>query len=417
MNARERRLATWRNQFPTLESLENRARRRIPYFTFDYLEGGTGNEMSRHRNYAALRAVEIVPRYCTDISTIDLSTELFGRRYAAPLVIAPVGMDGGIWPGATRHLAQTAQELGLAHMMSTMAAAPIEEVARQAPDAFWFQLYSAPADDHRVTFDLMRRADAAGARVLAVTLDIPLPARRVRDMRNGAAVPFRITPKVLLGMLMRPRWLAALAREGVPRYANLAAYCREGATRREIEGFLRNCRAGSGITWDLIARIRDRWPRAMVLKGILHPADAEKARSLGLDGVIISNHGGRQFDPSPATIDLVPAIRAAVGRDMTVLMDSGIMSGTDILKTLAVGADAVLAGRGFMLGLAALGPDGPRHVATALMDELRIALGQTGARTIAGAASLAVRHRGCWKPEDFRAPAQAGSAVAMQPSL
>jgi L-lactate dehydrogenase (cytochrome) len=397
-------------RYPTLPELERRARRRIPYFAYDFLQGGTGEELSLGRNMAALEAVEIVPRYGVDVSGTSTAARLFGRPYRAPVVISPIGMDGAIWPGATRLLAEAARDNGIAYMTGTMATAPLERVSQIAPDSFWFQLYSFPAQDHRVTFDLVRRAEAAGALVLAVTVDIPTPGRRVRDMRNGLTSPIRITPRMAAGTLMRPTWLAAVLREGMPHSPNLAPYCRPGAGGSEIDQFVKTGRAGSALTWEILARIRDKWPRAMVLKGVMHPADAEKALEIGLDGVVVTNHGGRQFEPSPAPIDVLPAIRSAIGRRMAVLMDGGIMSGTDVFKALACGADAVLAGRAFMLGLAALGPDGAQHVAQTLMNELRIALAQSGAVDVAGAGSLARRHRGAWRAEDF------GESVGSDPS-
>jgi (S)-mandelate dehydrogenase len=400
----DRRLAEWRTRYPTLSALEPLAHRRIPYFAFDFLQDGTGEQLSRPRNIAALRDIEIVPRYCVDVSGVKIAVRLFGRTYQAPVVISPVGMDGAIWPGATRFLAETARDAGVPYMTGTMATAPLEEVSQTAPDGFWFQLYSMPAQDHRVTYDLVRRAEAAGALVLAVTVDVPSPGRRVRDMRNGFTIPRRITPRMMAGALTRPAWLAALARSGMPHFANMAPYCRPGARKSEYDLFVKGARSGSGVTWDTLARIRERWPRALVVKGILHPADAEKALGVGADGVVVSNHGGRQFDAAPASIDVLPAVRAAVGERMCVLMDGGILSGLDVLKALACGADAVLVGRAFMLGLAALGPDGARHVAQTLMEELKIALAQTGACDPAGAAKLVLRHRSAWRPEDFAWP-------------
>jgi L-lactate dehydrogenase (cytochrome) len=416
MAGRDRRLAKWRMQFPTVAALQQRARRRIPYFAFDYLHDGTGDLLNRPHNLAALREIEIVPRFCEDMSGASTAVRLFGRRYQAPVAIAPVGMDGAIWPGATRLLAETARDAGIPYMTGTMATACMEEVSQTAPESFWFQLYCLPAQDHRVTFDLIRRAEAAGALVLAVTVDIPVPGRRVRDMRNGFSVPRRITPRMMAGALLRPAWLAALARAGMPHFENMAAYCRPGARKREYDLFVKGARSGSGLTWDTLARIRERWPRALVVKGILHPADAEKALALGCDGVVVSNHGGRQFDASPASIDALPAIRAAVGQRMCVLMDSGIMSGLDVLKALACGADAVLAGRTFMLGLAALGADGARYVAQTLIEELKIALAHTGACDPAGAAKLVVRHRAAWRREDFAMPGSDPSRLLRHPA-
>jgi L-lactate dehydrogenase (cytochrome) len=406
MAGRDRRLAKWRTQYPALPVLEQRARRRIPYFAFDYLHDGTGELLSRPRNIAALKDIEIVPRYCIDVAGASTAVRLFGRAYQAPVVISPVGMDGAIWPGATRLLAETARDSGIPYMTGTLATAPMEQVSQTGPESFWFQLYTMPAQDHRVSFDLIRRAEAAGALVLAVTVDIPTPGRRVNVMRAGVSMPMRITPRMVAGTLMRPAWLVTLLREGMPHMANMAPYCRPGAHGSELDLFVKNARSGSGVTWDTLARIRERWPRALVVKGIMHPSDAEKALALGIDGVVVSNHGGRQLDAAPASIDVLPAIRAAVGDRMTVLMDGGIMSGLDVLKALACGADAVLVGRAFMLGLAALGPDGARHVAQTLTEELKIALAQTGACNVAGAAKLAVRHRGAWRAEEFEPGAE-----------
>jgi L-lactate dehydrogenase (cytochrome) len=263
----------------------------------------------------------------------------------------------------------------------------------------------------------VRRAEAAGALVLAVTVDVPAPGRRVRDMRNGFSVPRRITPRMMAGALTRPAWLAALARAGMPHFANVAPYCRPGARKSEYDLFVKGARSGSGVTWDTLARIRDLWPRALVVKGVMHPGDAEKALALGCDGVVVSNHGGRQFDPSPASIDVLPAIRAAVGERMCVLMDGGVLSGFDVLKALACGADAVLAGRAFMLGLAALGADGARHVALTLAEELKIALVQSGAGDLTGVARLAVRHRSAWRREDFEVGAERSSRGGLAPRL
>jgi L-lactate dehydrogenase (cytochrome) len=195
----------------------------------------------------------------------------------------------------------------------------------------------------------------------------------------------------------------------------MAPYCRSGARKREYDLFVKGARSGSGVTWDALARFRERWPRALVVKGIMHPGDAEKALAIGCDGVVVSNHGGRQFDPAPTPIDVLPAIRAAVGDRMSVLMDGGIMSGFDVLKALACGADAVLAGRAFMLGLAALGADGARHVALTLMEELKIALVQTGAGDLARAARLAVRHRAAWRLEDFETAEERSSLRGQTP--
>lgn len=387
-------------RYPRVIDLAQRARRRLPYFIADYLDGGTGAELSGARNRAALDAVELVPRYLRDMGRIDASAEIMGRRFAAPLAFAPVGMDGAIWPGATRHIARAARDCGLPYMTGSFATAPLEEVAGALDGQLWFQLYSLPGRDHAITLDLVRRAEAAGVTALAVTVDIPLAGRRPRDMRNGIRLPQKPTPRMIAGVAARPAWAAALLREGMPHYANIARY-HEGADKAAVARAVARGGAGSGVDWTFLARLRDAWPRALLVKGILHPADARRIRALGCEGVVVSNHGGRQFDAAPAPVDVLPAIREALGGEATVLMDSGILSGLDMLKAVALGADGVLIGRAAMLGLAALGPAGPRHVAETIIAEYRVALGQSGALDIAGARRLALRHPGRWAAADF----------------
>jgi L-lactate dehydrogenase (cytochrome) len=379
--------------------LRRRARARIPGFVHDYLEGGTGAETNHPRNAEALARIEILPRYGADMAAVDPSATLFGARLAAPIATAPIGLDGAIWPGAMRHMARAAAATGLACVAGTLSTETVEHVAATNPDRTWFQLYTLPNDDHAGSLDLLRRAHAAGVAMAAVTVDIPLSGRRPRDMKNGLRLPFRVTPGALAGALTRPAWLAAYL-QNPPSFANMAAYAPGG--RIAQQDFVRAAGAGSGATWETLARLRDAWDRPMLIKGILHPRDARRARSLGFDGVIVSNHGGRQFDAAPAAIDMLPAIRAALGAEATVLIDGGVTSGLDVLKCLACGADGVLVGRGFLYGLAALGPAGARHVAETLIDEFRIALGQSGALTVEGARRLELRHPGRWPGAEER---------------
>lgn len=404
MAGRSDKIAATGDHYPTVRSLLPRARRRLPAFSYDFLMGGTGDELGYCRNADALAAIEIVPRYGEGPASSEPGVRLFGQDFAMPVAIAPVGMDGAIWPGATSALTRAARDANIPYMTGTLANGSLESVAKGHPGGAWFQLYIMPNDDYRISLDMMDRADRAGIKVLAVTMDIPLPGRRVRDMRNGIRMPFRISPKLMLQAALRPHWLQALAREGQPRFANVAPYCAVGAGKVELETFVRHAAPGSNSTWEALERLRAAWPHTLLVKGVLHPEDARRAMATGADGVIISNHGGRQFDPAPAPIDMVPAIRTELGAQATILMDGGILSGLDVLKALIAGADGVLAGRAFMIGLAALGPDGAAHVAAIIKDELRIGLAQTGAINIAGARRLAFRHPGRWRPEDFAQP-------------
>lgn len=394
------RLPLLRRRYPTIEDLEKRAARRIPRFAFEFLQGGAGDEGGLARNRAALRGIEIVPRYGVETQGVDPSVELFGRRYAAPVGISPIGMDGLMWPGATELFARAAQRMNIPYLVGTLATARIEDVARWAPDVTWFQLYPIAADGHRVSFDLAARAQAAGARVLVATLDVPVRSKRPRDLRNGFVMPFRLSYRNALQVAAAPPWLRALARRGMPRFANIVPYAKGGDPAAFV-----GAHVGGGFGWDVLARLRETWRGPMLVKGVLHPADAQKARAIGMDGVIVSNHGGRQFDAAPASVDMLPAIAAAVGRDMTVILDSGVTSGVDAMRALACGAQSTFSARAFMLALAAIGDDGARHMAASLIEEFTLALGQSGLRSAAEARHAPVRHATAWTW-----PAQTGDA-------
>ena len=392
------RLTPLRGRYPTLADLERRARRRIPRFAFDFIQGGAGDDTGSSRNRRALTGVELVPRYGLDLASVDTSVTLFGRRYSAPVGIAPVGMDGLMWPGATRLLAEAAQRHGLPYLVGTLATETIETVCQIAPDVTWFQLYPLPADGHRLSFDLAARADAAGAHVLVATLDVPVRTKRPRDLRNGFTMPFRLRPRTVAQAALAWPWSYALARRGIPTFANIERYAGGGDAAAFVG---RN--VGGGFSWQALARLRDAWPRAMMVKGVLHPADAERALAIGFDGVVVSNHGGRQFDAAPAAIDVLPAIAEAVGSRGTVMFDGGVASGSDVLRAAALGAEAALSGRAFLVALAAIGDLGARHMASALVEELRTACAQCGLGSPAEASGLARRHPGAWRLADFPA--------------
>jgi (S)-mandelate dehydrogenase len=380
-------------RFPTVEYLRQRARRRVPNFAFEYMDGGAGADSGIARNWRALDAVELVPRYGISSVLPPVDTELFGRRYAAPLGVAPMGGPSIAWPGADQYLAAAAQRARVPYALSTVGGITIERAAEIAPDVFWFQLYRFAKDDHAVGFDLVRRADAAGAHVLMLTLDVPVRTTRSREVAGGIVYPFRITPRMAAGVAASPGYLMSLWKHGITRFACLAPYAGEGASVNAMAKFMQGEQRGA-FTWDEVARFRERWKRPLVVKGILHPSDAEKAVSLGVDGLVVSNHGGRQVEGLPAAIDALPAVAAAVGKRTTILMDSGIRSGLDVVRAVALGAEGAFAGKAFLWGVGALGPDGPGHVIDIMVDEMRSALGQIGARSLAEARSVIIRHPG-----------------------
>jgi len=381
---------------PTVQSARALARRRSPRFAFDSGDTGAGADGGIERNWRALDAVELVPRYGVVAALPSTEVELFGQRYAAPIGVAPMGAPGLIWPGADEHLAAAAQAARVPYVNSVVAGISIERAAQVAPDAFWFQLYRFAKNEHAIGLDLIRRADAAGARVLVLTLDVPVRTVRTREALAGITYPFRITLRMIAETLASPRYLAAYLRYGTARFTNLARYAREGAGLNEMARFVRS-EIGPGISWDDVARYRDRWKRPLVVKGILHPEDAEKAISLGVDGIVVSNHGGRQIEALPASIDALPAIVAVAGQRATVLFDSGVRSGLDIVRAYALGAQGALAGKAFLWGLGALGGYGPEHVIELFKEEIRASLAQIGARSLTEARSVVIRHPGALK--------------------
>jgi L-lactate dehydrogenase (cytochrome) len=380
-------------RFPTVHHLRAYARRHVPHFAFEYMDGGAGIDRGIQRNWDALDAVELVPRYGVMPTLPSIDVELFGRRYAAPIGIAPMGGPSTVWPGADAHLAQAAQRLRIPYAMSTVAGMTIERAAELAPDVFWFQLYRFANNNHAVGYDLVRRADAAGAQVLMLTLDVPVRTTRSREVAVGITNPFRINWRMAAGTMMKPGYLQAFLTHGIPRFINFAPYVGDKTDPESIAKFMRSEQRGA-FTWDEVARYRDRWKRPLVIKGIMHPADAEKAVSLGCDGVVVSNHGGRQIEALPAPIDALPAVADAIGDRATVLMDSGIRSGLDVIRAVALGAHATFAGKAFLWGLGALGAQGPGHVIDLMIDEARAALGQIGAASLAEAPAVEHRHPG-----------------------
>jgi L-lactate dehydrogenase (cytochrome) len=381
-------------QFPAIAHLRRHAPHHAPRFAFEYMDGGAGGEDAGiRRNWAALDAIELVPRYGITAELPPIHIELFGRRYAAPIGVAPMGGPSIVWPGADEYLAAAAQAAGVPYVLGTVGGTTIEQAAKIAPDVLWFQLYRLARNDHAIGFDLVRRADAAGAHVLMLTLDVPVRTTRAREVAAGVTTPFRPGLKLALDIATSPRWFLAMLRNGIPRFANLRAYLGESAGVAQAAEFARREVRGA-FTWEEVARYRERWKRPLVVKGILHPEDAERALSLGVDGLVVSNHGGRQVEALPAAIDALPAVAAQVAGRATVLMDSGIRSGADVARALALGAQATFAGKAFLWGLGALGRRGPAHVIDLLTGETRAALGQIGARRPAEARNVVVRHPG-----------------------
>jgi (S)-mandelate dehydrogenase len=392
------RRAKLRRKFPTIFYMREAASRRIPKFGFEATDGGAGRDLGIARNGSAFDAIELMPRYGIDKGTCEMETELFGKKYSAPIGIAPMGMPGIVWPGAEKYLAAAAKKARVPYTAGTVASTTVEDLAKIAEDMLWFQLYRMPQRDHADGFDLVRRAQSAGAQVLVITMDVPIRTKRSREVRQGLVLPFRMQPHIIWDVLTHPAWLRAYFEHGLARFANYKPYVDGEPTPQKLAAYSNKDHAGGGaFSWEEVARYRDVWKGPLVAKGIQHPADAEKAVSLGCDGIQVSNHGGRQVEGLVSSVDVLPAIVDAVGNRATVLVDSGVRTGQDVVRGLALGARAAFAGKAFLYGLGAIGGEGADYVIDLFKEDIRDALRQCGINSVADAGKIAVRHPGRWQ--------------------
>lgn len=358
----------YHSNFPAIEDLRERARRRIPRFAFEYLDGGCNEDVNLHKNTADVREVELKPFYLGQFAGADLKTELFGEVYDAPFGIAPVGLQGLMWPGAPEILARAAVAHNIPFVLSTVTTASIESIGEITGGKFWYQLYH-PADP-ALRDDLLDRAWAAGCRVLCVLCDVPSFGYRPRDIRNGLAMPPRMTLANILQIIGRPHWALRTLLHGRPEFATMKRYMPQGLDMKHL-GLYMNQTFSGRVSEERIAPIRDRWKGKLVLKGVASESDAEMAVRLGFDGIIVSNHGGRQLDAGQSTIRaLGPIVQQCAGK-IKIMLDSGLRSGPDIARALACGAEFTFLGRSFMYGVAALGEAGGDHTIAILKTQLK----------------------------------------------
>ena len=352
----------------TIADLRDMARRILPSMVFDALEGGAGAEETLAENREALRRIGLVPRAPVDVAKRSATTNLFGAPAAFPVIIGPTGLASAFWPNADIALARAAARAGVPFVMSSGAGVSPEDLARASDGRKWFQLYMPP--DREVAASWIERVKAAGFELIEVTVDGAVPGARARDARNGFSMPLRWTPGKALRIAMRPRWAMRLARHGVPvaalKYPPNDAPVRRMNTRGES---LRH-RFDPSFDWDGVKWLRDQWQGPLVIKGLSDPRAVEPAVSIGLDGIVVSNHGGRQLDGSVAPIAMLPEFAQAAKGRLTLLVDSGFRSGTDVLKALALGASAVQVGRATLYGLTVAGEDGAFHALDLLRREI-----------------------------------------------
>jgi L-lactate dehydrogenase (cytochrome) len=352
----------------------------VPRFAFEYLEGGCFSEVNLRRNTEEIREVRLHPWYLRDYAGADLRTEIFGQTYEAPFGVAPIGLQGLVWPRATEILAKATCQHQVPFILSTVATASIETVATITGGKAWFQLYH-PAEPE-LRDKLLERARAAGFPVLVILADTPTFAYRPKEIRNGLSIPPRMSLRNILQMMMRPSWCLGQLAAGAPQFQTMKPYIPKGLNMKHLGLFMNRTFSGR-LSADKIKAIRERWPGKLVVKGIVTPEDAELALQLGADGLIVSNHGGRQLDAGDSTIRSLAALQREFGSRTTLMLDSGVRSGPDVACALASGAKFVFMGRSFMYGVGALGPRGGDHTLIMLKRQLRQVMEQIGCERVA----------------------------------
>jgi L-lactate dehydrogenase (cytochrome) len=371
-------LIAQRHRYPRITDLAERAYRRIPYFAWEYLDSGTGYDVGAARNVAAMHDVRLTPKLLQGRFDPEIETELFGVTYSAPFGVAPVGLTGLMWPGAEIILAKAAAKARIPYSLSTVATEAPETIGAVAGGMGWFQLYPPRSTDIRR--DLLKRARDAGFTTLLVTADVPMGSTRERQRKAGVAVPPKMTAMMIYRCMIRPHWSLATLVHGKPRFRGVEKY----VAAKDLQNMTAFIGQGLGGTldWDYLKEVRREWDGPVVVKGLLDTDDVRRALAEGVDGIGVSNHGARQTDAVPPAIQALPQIKDIVGDKAKIIFDSGIRSGLDIARALALGADFVLSGRAFMYGVAALGARGGEHVAEMFRDDLLNNMSQLGCRTI-----------------------------------
>ncbi len=355
-------------KYPSIEDLRGKSKKRIPKFAFEYLDGGCNEDVNLHKNTKEIRDIELLPNYLSKHTGSDIKTELFGHTYDAPFGIAPIGLQGLMWPKAPEILAKAAFEHNIPFILSTVTTSSIETVAEITEGKAWFQLYHPTEDSLRD--DIIKRAEAAECPVLVILCDVPTFGFRPRDIRNGLAMPPNISIENILQVLRKPRWALNTLLHGQPNFETLKPYMPKNLDLKQLGKFMDTTFSGR-LNEEKIAPIRDLWKGKLVLKGVVNEVDAEKAIKLGIDGLIVSNHGGRQLDAGESSIKPLARIASKYGKDIKVMMDSGLRSGPDIARSLASGAEFTFMGRPFMYGVSALGDKGGDHTISLLKIQLQ----------------------------------------------
>lgn len=359
---------SFNTKYPSIEDLRNRAKQRIPKFAFEYLDGGCNEDINLYKNTAEIREVELLPEYLSKHTASSMKTTLFGHEYDAPFGIAPVGLQGLMWPNAPEILAKAAFKHNIPFILSTVTTSSIERISELTEGKAWFQLYHPTKNELRD--DILKRCETSGYNTLVILCDVPTFGFRPRDIRNGLAMPPNMSINNILQILGKPNWALQTLKHGQPNFETLKPYMPKNLDLKQLGKFMDDTFSGR-LNEEKIKPIRDMWKGKIVLKGVANELDAEKAIKLGLDGIIVSNHGGRQLDAGESTIKPLTRIAKKYGDQIEVMMDSGIRSGPDIARSLASGAKFTFMGRSFMYGVAALGNKGGNHTISLLKTQLQ----------------------------------------------
>jgi len=355
-------------KYPSVTDLRKRAKAKIPKFAFEYLDGGCNEDINLDKNRTDLQKIELMPQYLSKFDKSDLSTELFGHTYDAPFGIAPVGLQGLMWPNSPEILAKAAFDHNVPFILSTVTTSSIERIAEITEGKSWFQLYH-PAEE-KVKRDLLDRAANAGTDVLVILADVPTFGYRPRDVRNGLAMPPSMSLKNIIEVFKKPDWAIKTLIHGQPAFKTLEPYMPKGLNLKKLGEFMDVTFSGR-LNEDRIASIRDQWKGKLVIKGVVNEMDAEKAIKLGVDGLIVSNHGGRQLDAGQSSIVPMTHLAKKYKNDIKIMVDSGLRGGPDIARAMANGAEFTFMGRSFMYGVSALGNEGGNHTISLMKREFQ----------------------------------------------
>ena len=370
-------------RYPSVNELRERSKKKVPKFAFEYLDGGCHDDVNLKRNTQRIRDIELKPKYLVEQNNkaLDLRTKIFDHTYSLPFGMAPIGLQGLMWPKATEILAKASFDHNIPFILSTVSTASIEKISEITEGKAWFQLYHP--SDKKITKDLLKRAEESGIKTLVILADVPSFGYRPRDIKNGLSMPPKMTLSNLFQILKSPEWAIKTLINGQPNFEVLKPYMPKNLNLSQLGKFMDETFSGR-LNEEKIKYLRDLWKGKLVIKGTESLHDVEKAYQLGLNGIIISNHGGRQVDVGQATIDSLKSIAPIYNNKIEIMMDSGIRGGADIARVLAHGANFTFLGRSFMYGVSALGTKGGNHTITMLKKQLTQVMEQLSCKQIYG---------------------------------